>query len=116
MISPHHYPELPAYVGDGNDWNWDGDTKVRAQGLKASLSSFQTIAAFIITKKVLDEVKSIASKLQRREQDIFESYRMVTSVINNTERTQSDIDTVFISTFLQALMLTPSQIFISYYL
>ena len=35
--------------------------------------------------------------------NIFEAYQVVTSVINNTEITQSDIDTVFISTFLQAL-------------
>ena len=41
---------------------------MRAQGLKASLSSFQTIVAFIITKIVLDKVKSIASKQQKREQ------------------------------------------------
>ena len=44
--SPHQYPELQS--SDGY-WKWDSETTVRAQGLKASLSSFQMIATFIIT-------------------------------------------------------------------
>ena len=48
-----------------------GMPKPRAQGLKVALSSFQTIAAFIITKNVLDEVKTLAAKLQKRDQDIY---------------------------------------------
>ena len=79
MISPHQYPEFSP-VGSDHSWNWDRDTKLRAQGLKASLSSFQTIAVFLITKNALDEVKSIASKLQKCEQDIFEAYQMVTLI------------------------------------
>ena len=66
MISPHQYPELSPVGSDS--WNWDRDTKLRAQG---SLSSFQTIAVFLITKNALDEVKSIASKLQKRDKIFF---------------------------------------------
>ena len=43
----------------------------KAQGLKASLLSFQTVVVFIATKNILDEVKALASKLQKRDQDIF---------------------------------------------
>ena len=38
---------------------------VKALGLKAALSSLQTIAVFIITKNVLNEVKSLNTKLQK---------------------------------------------------
>ena len=56
ILSPNEYPQLA--LSDGS-WNWDNETKVRAQGLKATLSSFQTISTFIITKNILDEAKSL---------------------------------------------------------
>ena len=37
IISPREYPQLE--TSDGG-WNWDNETHIRAQGLKASLSSF----------------------------------------------------------------------------
>ena len=40
ILSPHDYHQLAS--PDGN-WNWD---RVKAQGLKASLSSFQTLVFF----------------------------------------------------------------------
>ena len=62
ILSPHDYPELVSSCGS---WNWDSETRIKAQGLKSSLSSFLTIATFIITKVVLDEVKSLSAKLQK---------------------------------------------------
>ena len=52
--------------------------RAKSQGLKESLSSFQTLAIFIITKNVLDELKTLASKLQKWDQDIYETYNKVT--------------------------------------
>lgn len=86
ILSPQDYPELASQEGN---WNWDTDTRLKAQGLKASLSSFQTIATFIITKNVLDEVKSIASKLQKREQDIYDAYSMISDVIESIDTTRT---------------------------
>ena len=60
ILSPDEYPNLAS--SDGS-WNWAGEAKVKAQGLKAALSSFQTIVVFVITKNVLDEVKNL--KLQK---------------------------------------------------
>ena len=65
----------------------------KAQGLKASLLSFQTVVAvFITTKNILDEVKSLAPKLQKRDQDIFEAYMMVDEVIGNIKSARRNID------------------------
>ena len=101
-ISPHDYPQLDSEHGS---WNWDRDSKVKAQGLKASLSSFQTIAVFVITKNVLDEVKSIASKLQKRKQDVYDAYRVVSTVIQNINTTQNNIETIFSSWYREVLTL-----------
>jgi hypothetical protein len=92
IMLPHEYPYLAS--SDGS-WNWDTETKVKAQGLKASLSSFQTIAVFIITKNILDEIKALAAKLQKRDQDIYEAYMMVHEVINGVKSLRSTIDTTF---------------------
>ena len=73
IISPHEYPDLPS---ENDGWNWDEDTKMKAQGMKASQSSFQTIAVFITMKNVLDEVRGVALKLQKHEQDIFNAFSM----------------------------------------
>ena len=73
-------------------WNWDKDTITKAQGLKASSLSFQTVAVFITTKNILEEVKALSSKLQKRDQDIFEAYMMVDEVIGNIRSARKKID------------------------
>ena len=72
ILSPHDYSELLSSEGS---WNWDSKTRVKAQGLKASLSSFQNVAVFLITKNVLDEAESLSAKLQKRDQDVYEAYK-----------------------------------------
>ena len=102
ILCPHDYPQLASPDGS---WNWDSDTRVKAQGLKASLSSFQTLAVFLITKNVLDEVKSLAAKLQKRDQDIYEAYRMVDTVIDRVKAIRSTIDTTFCQWYDEILKL-----------
>ena len=57
--------------------------------------SFQTVVVFISTKNILDEVKALASKLQKRDQDIFEAYMMVDEVIENIKFVRKNIDSDF---------------------
>ena len=92
VISPHEYPNLKSSTGS---WNLDKDTITKAQGLKASLLSFQTVVVFAATKNILDEVKALASKLQKRDQDIFEAYMMVDEVIGNIKSVRKNIDSDF---------------------
>ena len=100
ILSPHDYPQLASPHGN---WNWDSETRVKAQGLKASLSSFPTLAVFLITKNVLDEVKSLAAKLQKRDQDVYEA--MVDTVIDRVKAIRSTIDTTHSSWYDEILQL-----------
>ena len=100
VISPHEYPNLKSSTGS---WNWDKDTITKAQGLKASLLSFQTVVVFVATKNILDEVKTLASKLQKRDQDIFEAYMMVDEVIGNIKSVWKNIDIDFQVLYKQIL-------------
>ena len=63
--------------------------------MKASLSSFPTIAAFVIAKNTLDEAKSLSAKLQKRDQDIYEAYKMVSEVIENLTKLRKNVDASF---------------------
>ena len=92
VIFPHECPHVKSSTGS---WNWDKDTITKAQGLKASLLSFQTVVVFITAKNILDEVKALASKLQKQDQDIFEAYTMVDEVIGNIKSARKNIDIDF---------------------
>ena len=70
---------------------------MKAQGLKAALCSFQTLAVFMTTKSILDEVKLLAAKLQKRDQDIFNAYRMVDEVLQSIKNVRRSVDVTFSS-------------------
>ena len=65
--------------------------------LKASLSSFQTLSVFTITKNILDEVKLISAMLQKRDEDIFNVYRMIDEVLQSIKLVRRNIDMTFSS-------------------
>ena len=100
IVSPNEYPDLLSAAGK---WDWDRETRVRAEGLKASLQSFQTIVTFIITKNILEEVRPLASKFQKRDQDIYEAFVMVDSVIDSIESIRVCIDGNFSSWYQEIL-------------
>ena len=50
---------------------------------------------FIATKNILDKVKALASKLRKRDQDIFEANMMVDEVIGNIKSVRKNIDSDF---------------------
>ena len=102
ILSPHEYPQLEC---DDGSWNWDTETRVKAQGLKAALSSFQNIAVFVITKNVLDEAKSLSAKLQYRDQDVYKAFRRVSTVIETVKSIRTNIDTTFVSWYDEILIL-----------
>ncbi len=95
IISPGEYQNL--LLDDDENWNWDRETKIKAQGLKSSLSSFQCVAVFIITKNILDEVKPLASKFQKQDCDIGDAYKLVDSSIENIRSIREKIDETFSS-------------------
>ena len=94
---------VPMLVSSDGSWSWDRETKVKAQGLKAALTSFQTLAVFLITKNILDEVKTLASNLQKRDQDIYEACKTVHVTIESLKTLRVKIDTIFTSWYDEIL-------------
>ena len=65
--------------------------------------SFQTVVVFVATKNILDGVKALASKLRKRDQDIFEANMMVDEVIGNIKSVRKNIDSDFQVWYIQIL-------------
>ena len=49
-------------------WNWDTDTKTRAKGI---LASVQILVSLVTLKNVLEPLRGITAKLQKRDLDIY---------------------------------------------
>ena len=63
VLNPSEYHDIPEEVA----WtgSWDEEITTKAQGMLTSLTSSHTIIAFIITKNALENVRPVASKLQK---------------------------------------------------
>lgn len=94
---PHLYSEF--YIEMRNKfsepWTWDSETKVKSQGLHTSLLRFENMIAFSVLFNGLEPLKPLVEKLQKRNQDIFDAYHMIDSVLADLEATKKDIEDHF---------------------
>ena len=63
--------------------------------MMATLTTFQNVAVFFITKNTLDIVKVLSAKLQKCYQDVLEAYAMIDDVMEYLASTRTMTDTVF---------------------
>ena len=61
-VKPHVCPEVTESC-----WNSDNDTKTMAHGLKSTSQSFGVVVDFTVLKNILDYLKRLSAKLQRRD-------------------------------------------------
>ena len=72
LLNPSEYHDIYEEVA----WtdSWDQETRTKAQGLLTRLTSSYTIIAFTITKNGLENIRPMASKLQKWDSDIYQTY------------------------------------------
>ena len=80
-------------------WDWDSDSKVKAQGLLHSLKSMQNIVSFLVAKNALELIRPIAVKLQKKDQDIVTASNMIDETISNIKDLRENIETEFCDWF-----------------
>lgn len=76
-------------------WSWDKETVSKAQGLFAACRRFDRLVAFAVLYNGLEPLKSLVINLQKRNQDIYQAYRMINQVINDLRETKNNIDEEF---------------------
>ena len=72
--------------------SWDQETRTKAQWLLTILTSSSAIIAFITTKNVLENVRPIVSKLQKRDLDIYQAYSMIDQTRERMITTRQEIE------------------------
>ena len=78
IINPSVYPDKNM----DQNWEWNSESKVKAQGLLHSLKSTQNIVAFLVAKNALQLFRHIAVKLQKKDKDIVAASNMIDETKN----------------------------------
>nr|XP_054770920.1 52 kDa repressor of the inhibitor of the protein kinase-like [Lytechinus pictus] len=108
MVTPGLYPLLttaPEESGEDEnyeDWNWDRETLVKAEGLRCSLTSGTHISALVVLKNGLQSVKALSVKLQKRDSDIFKAYGHIDFVTKEIQSMRVNIDEVWDEWFIES--------------
>ena len=74
-------------------WDWDADTKTRTQGILASVRNFEFAVSLVTLKNVLEPLRGITAKLQKRDLDIYEAFCNIDSAIDDVTSNRLNIDT-----------------------
>ena len=91
----------PVYPDKNLDqnWDWDSDSKVKAQGLLHSLKSTQNIVVFLVAKNALELIRPIAVKLQKKDQDIVATSNVIDETISNIKDLRGNFEMEFCDWF-----------------
>ncbi|XP_071477426.1 52 kDa repressor of the inhibitor of the protein kinase-like [Diadema antillarum] len=89
MVQPGEYAEIES------SWDWDAETRTRAQGFMASLRNGRNIIALVILVNGLDTVKGLSTKLQKRDADVVAAYNLIDTAIDEVRRMRADFDSVW---------------------
>ena len=58
-------------------WSWDRETQNKAQGLCTACRRFDCLVAFTVLFNGLEPLNPLETKLQNRNQDIYQAYHMI---------------------------------------
>ena len=76
MVSPANFPEF------GNDWNWDGETVMKATGFIHQLESASFLICFQILLECLSRLRGLTVKLQMQAIDVVYAYKQVRALVS----------------------------------
>ncbi|KAG1690263.1 repressor of the inhibitor of the protein kinase [Nymphon striatum] len=96
IINPHLYVDdetLSELIKEA--WNWDADTKTRAQSILANFGNFEFLVCLVTLRNVLQPLREITARLQKRDLDIRSAYTSLTEVYEDIEALRADIDDRF---------------------
>ncbi|XP_044170439.1 zinc finger MYM-type protein 1-like [Acropora millepora] len=73
-------------------WNWETDSKSKANNLLHAVSNFEFIITQITTMKCLSILKPLSIKLQKRDIDVYEAYNHIKDLKGELQDIRGDID------------------------
>ena len=92
----------PLGESSNEDWSWDIQSKITAQGLLTSLTNFTVLIAFVCVRYVLDTIKPLTLKLQQRDVDISKARKMLDHHVEKISEIRREADIEFETCFSDA--------------
>ena len=82
ICNPHLHEDFSKYLENETieNWCWDSESISKAQGLFAICRKFDHIIAFSVLFHCLEPTKPLVTKLQKRNQDIYQAYCIIDKV------------------------------------
>ena len=96
MVCPVYFEDL------GTDWNWDGETVVKANGFVHQLESSSFIVCFQILLESLTHLRGLSMKLQMQAIDVLYAYNQVKSVHDSLKKMRENPTSTFKSVYQDA--------------
>ena len=107
-IANRHHDSLVSEATNYENWQWDSETRMKAAGLKSKLSSCDTVVAFVVAKNGMFPLQGLASKLQKRDLNVYQAHQMIDSVTTSITNMRSNLDERWESWFEEATNLCNS--------
>ncbi|XP_071958098.1 52 kDa repressor of the inhibitor of the protein kinase-like [Antedon mediterranea] len=96
ITNPHLYERLTG------GWAWSKEDKIMANGLHHSHTNFKTIITLTTVLYVLEIVKPLATKLQKRSLDIFHATNLISDAESTLQLLRDNIESEFSRWFVEA--------------
>ena len=77
------------------NWFWDSESINKAQGLFSFCRKFDHINAFSVLFHSLEPTKPLVTKLEKRNQDIYQAYCVIDKVLSDSRDIQLNTDNEF---------------------
>ena len=92
------------YSEDGiAEWNWDSETKTKANGLRHTMTTFGHIFNFVCAKELLEPIRPIASALQGQIVDVYFGFKKIEETISFYNEMRTNVDKWFSRLYQEVL-------------
>ena len=92
MTDRNVYSEFYERHSQIKKWSWDRETQNKAQGLFAAYRRFARLVAFAVLFNGLEPLKPLATKLQKRNRDIYLAYHMIDQLLSDLKDVKNNIE------------------------
>ena len=100
-----HLSNEKSIYPDNECWNWDSETRTKANGLHHTFTNNEYIVSFICAKELLEPMRPLVSSLQGELMEIYLGFKTIDQVIESYQLIRDDIDSWFNRMYAKVLRL-----------
>lgn len=93
------------FYPNNEEWNWDGETKAKANGLRHTFTNFGHIVCFVCAKDMLEPMLPLVSALQGELMEVYFGFQKIDQVTDSYQDIRTDVDSWFTRMYSKTLIL-----------